>query len=216
MGKARSIFEISGKVGDFVFYTLHGKQVVRSVPAKKNNVSKQLNPIVAAQNTEFGKASAANKFLRHALAEECKKLSDRYLYQRISKLMLTLKSFDHSPKGFRTVAGGLSTEAGQRFLSGYNFHKKGGNFPQILHAERHGGALQLEIFSDAIGACTITELQIDFENGKFRRHDHVLPEIGLEDLIIVKKQFRSKKGFSDLVFVSGERFLQGCLVVECN
>lgn len=213
MGKMRSIFTINGKVGDYVFYTLRGKQVVRKLADPKKKGSKILKPIVGEQNREFGNASKANKWLRQALKEECGKLHDPYLYQRLSKLMLQLKSFDTAPSGQRTVAGGLATEEGRRFFRSFIFHKKNGFFPQITGAKKVGSALQLDVLSAGKSA-SVTELQIDFGTGKFRRHDHPLCEKEAERHVVLQKHFRCKKGFTDLVFVHGERFLQGCVVEQ--
>lgn len=214
MGKVHSIFGINGKLGDYVFYELNGQPVVRKVAEKKKNPKTEAQKIVLQQNTEFGKASAAGKALRIALATECEHLTDRYLYQRVSQLMLKLKSCDTTPHGLRTVAGGLTTKEGQYLLSSFNFHTKQKNFPQLLSAERRGGHLFLTISSDNAMNARIVELQINFETGKFRWQVHVLPETEKEDVFILKKQFRQKKGFTDIVMISGEGFLQGVVVKE--
>ncbi|WP_133440389.1 hypothetical protein [Chryseobacterium salivictor] len=134
MGKVHSLFEISGKVGDYVFYELNGQQVIRKAPSKKKGPKTEAQKSVALQNTEFGKASSAGKMLRVALAEECSRLHDRYLYQRVSKLMLRLKSCDGAPVGSRTVQGGLTTGEGQAALANFHFQKVQKNFPQLLNA----------------------------------------------------------------------------------
>lgn len=214
MGKVHSIFGITGKVGEYVFYTLNGKEVVRRVPKKKKGPKTQAQQTVVRQNTEFGKASAAGKFLRIALAEECGKLNDRYLYQRVSKLMMSLKSFDPAPNGLRTPAGGLGTPEGQHCLAGFSFHKKHADFTKLLEAVHREGQLHLSFSPIGKPAENIIELQIDFHTGKFRRHEHTLPEIDKHGKLTLKKQFRTKKVFTALLLTSGEGFLQGVVINE--
>ncbi|MBU4539195.1 MAG: hypothetical protein L6264_04995 [Weeksellaceae bacterium] len=214
MGKVHSIFGVTGKLGEYVFYRLNGKEIVRRAAAKKKGPKTPAQQTVVKQNTEFGKASAAGKFLRTALAEECAKLNDRYLYQRISKLMLSLKSFDPAPNGQRTVTGGLATPEGQHVLACFNFHKKHADFSKLLQAVRSEGQLHLSFSLSGNPAETIIELQLDFHSGKFRRHVHTFREGYERGKLMLKKQFRSKKGFTDLLLISGDGYLQGVVVGE--
>ncbi|MDQ0475589.1 hypothetical protein [Chryseobacterium sp. MDT2-18] len=212
MGKVHSLFEISGKVGDYVFYELNGQQVIRKAPSKKKGPKTEAQKSVALQNTEFGKASSAGKMLRVALAEECSQLHDRYLYQRVSKLMLRLKSCDGAPIGSRTVQGGLTTAEGQAALANFHFQKVQKNFPQLLNAVYRQGNLCLSLFFAKDADFAITELQINFETRKFRRYKHGLPEVEKGTPFSLKKGFRHKKGFTDLLMISGAGFLQGVVV----
>ena len=104
MGKVNSIFKVSGKLGDYVFYELNGKQVVRKAAGKKRGPKSEAQKKNEVQNTEFAKASSAGKFLRAGLAEECRRMNDRYLYRKVNKLMLELKAADGAEKGQRTPA----------------------------------------------------------------------------------------------------------------
>src|SRR5690606_19072460 len=136
MGKYHTLFTISGKVGGYVYYVLNGKQVVRKAAGKRKGAKTKGEEERVLYNTEFGRASAAGKVLRQALAEELLKLNDRYLYQRVNRLMLQLRSLDPCASGERTVAGGLDTEDGQALLAGFLFHKTHASSPKLLSAQR--------------------------------------------------------------------------------
>ena len=41
MGKVHSLFAMSGKIGDYVFYELNGQQIMRKKPAKKKGPKTQ-------------------------------------------------------------------------------------------------------------------------------------------------------------------------------
>ena len=129
MGKVHSLFDVTGTVGEYVFYTLNGQQIMRKKPAKKKGPKIPPHLNVQQQNSEFGRASSAGKTLRLAFAEECRSINDSYLYQRISQLMLQIKKYDPAPLGLRTVSGGLSTKEGQTLFSQFHFQKKQNNLP---------------------------------------------------------------------------------------
>lgn len=212
MGKVHSILRLSGKVGDYVYYTLNGKKVVRKAAKKRRGPKTEGEKARALQNAEFGKASVAGKALRTALAEECRGLNDRSLYRRVNRLMPQLRSCDPAAAGSRTAARGLATAAGQELLACFLFHKKRVNFPQVLNATRQGGTLTVQHMAAESVPATLLEVQINFENGAFRRHEHPFPQ-GLPDgAVTVKRKFRSKKGFTDLLLISGKGFLQGVVI----
>lgn len=213
MGKFHTLFKISGKVGGYVYYVLNGKQVVRKAAGKRKGAKTKGEEERVLYNTEFGRASAAGKVLRQALAEEVLKLNDRYLYQRVNRLMLQLRSFDPCAPGERTVAGGLETEDGQALLAGFLFHKKHAAFPKILSAKRKGTQLKIEVSEVSHKPTEVLEVQINFEKGVFRKHQHSCPDGIAEREVIVKRQFRSRKGFTDLVMISGDGFLQGAVIL---
>ncbi len=188
MGKVHSLFGMSGKIGDYVFYELNGQQIMRKKPAKKKGPKTQAQKEVVLQNTEFGLASTAGKTLRLALAEECTRFHDPYLYQRVSQLMLYIKSCDPAPIGLLTVSGGLGTDAGQELFSRFHFQKKKKDFPHLRDTH--------------------------FEKGQFRRAEQVITDAKNNEILIVKKTLRAKKGFVDFVMISGVGFLQGVVVVR--
>jgi len=128
--------------------------------------------------------------------------------------MLKLKSLDPAPHGSRTVHGGLATEEGRRLLRGFNFHKKKIPFPQLVEAVKKDGFLHLKMNLSQNRNFTLTELQLNFDTGKFRRSVHLQFPGPPQNGLITKKHLRTKKGFSDLIFIHGEGFLQGIMVIQ--
>ena len=214
MGKVNSIFKVSGKLGDYVFYELNGKQVVRKAAGKKRGPKSEAQKKNEVQNTEFAKASSAGKFLRAGLAEECGRMNDRYLYRKVNKLMLELKAADGAEKGQRTPAGGLGTPEGRAILRDFRFHKKYGHFPKLNSAVRQRGKAVLQLSPSRQPVEGITELQINLDNGDFRRQVLAAPEISAQNRAEVPLGFRRRKGYRDLLFIWGEGFLQGVVVAE--
>ncbi|MBW8362132.1 MAG: hypothetical protein K0M56_08110 [Kaistella sp.] len=215
MGKVKAIFKLSGKVGDYVFYKMNGKQVVRKAAAKKKGPKTAAQENSAHLPSEFGEASTDGKTLRTALAEECSGLKDRQLYYRVAKLMVALKSEDPAPKSERTAAGGMATAAGREIFSSFSFQKKPENFPRLFGAERQNCGISLQLSAAGTSKIAITEVQIHFKTKKFRRQVHPLPVPNASGDLVLSKTFRPKKGFTELLMISGDGFLQG-VVVECQ
>lgn len=214
MGKVHSLFGMSGKIGDYVFYELNGQQIMRKKPAKKKGPKTQAQKEVLLQNTEFGIASTAGKTLRLALAEECTRFHDPYLYQRVSRLMLHIKSCDPAPNGLRTVSGGLATDAGQELFARFHFQKKQKDFPHLRDTHFEKGQLHCDLSLPTNYPFTLIELQINFEKGQFRRAEHLITDAKNNEILIVKKTLRAKKGFVDFLMIAGEGFLQGVVVLR--
>jgi len=212
MGKVNSIFTVKGKLGDYVFYQLNGKQVVRRTATKKKGAKTQAQITNGLNNTEFAKAASAGKNLRNALAEECEMMNDRYLYQRVNKLMLDLKACDVAEKGLKTPIGGLETPKGQAILRDFTFHKKYGSFPKLNSATRLEGNVTLHFSPNRSKILGITELQVNLENGDSRKYVHPAPVVSPQNTAELKLNFRRKKDFTELIFIWGEKFLQGVVV----
>lgn len=206
--------DLYGKVAGDVYYRLKGKPVKRKLPKKRQGPKTQGEEKKALYAKDFGHASAAGKVLRQALAEELGRLHDRYLYQHVNGLVTQLRNFDPAAPGERTVAGGLATEEGRTALADFLFHKKHGDFPNLLRATREGSQLSIEVSQISSKPTELLEVQVNFDKGKFRRHSHSYPNGIAECEVVFKRQFRSRKGFTDLVLVSGEKFLQGVVLTE--
>ena len=126
MATYKSLIEISGKVGDLVFYTLNGKPVVR----RKSGFSKEgfdNNPNykkVKENSTEFGHCSKSGKLLRTTIEKYTGDFEDKYLYQKFAKVMTQIKDFDlQSPKGKRRIEIGLQNPEALKVLSDFKFGK---------------------------------------------------------------------------------------------
>lgn len=119
MATYESIIKITGTVGDLVFYTLNGKNVVR----KKSGFNKaafKKDPSyekVRQNSSEFGHCSKMGKMIRKSLEAYTKEAGDPLLYQKFAKVMTLIKDLDTiSERGKRTVGNGLKTEEGRKFL----------------------------------------------------------------------------------------------------
>lgn len=209
MGTYRSIFEISGKLGDEVFYLLNGKPVVRKIGRRNKNSSSKGLQKVAQQNTEFAKASAAGKFFRQAMKEELECFNDRYLYQKINQLMLNIKNCDTAVAGEKTVNGGLETLEGADLFANFPFAKHKNGIPKLLFVQALKTGLKAKLSSVPVCDCQLIELQINLDNGKFRKNSIVFPSA---KELVFKKAFRKKKGCVSLFFVFGEDFLSGVVL----
>ncbi len=122
MATYESVIKITGAVGDLVFYTLNGKNVVR----KKSGFNKaafKKNPSyekVRQNSSEFGHCSKIGKIIRKSLEVYIKESGDPLLYQKFAKVMTAIKDLDIiSERGKRTVENGLKTEEGRKLLRAF-------------------------------------------------------------------------------------------------
>ena len=124
MATYESLIKLKGSVGDLVFYTLNGKNVVRKKSGFNKTAFKK-NPAyekVRQNSSEFGHCSKIGKTLRLALNSYLKEADDPLLYQKFAKLMTEIKDCDHiSGRGKRTVQNGLSTDKGKLLLKKFQF-----------------------------------------------------------------------------------------------
>ena len=71
MATYKSDSKYTGSIGNLVFYTLNGKQVVRAKRPKLSNAEKKkLKPAIARQNERMGNVSGFCKMLRHGVPEK--------------------------------------------------------------------------------------------------------------------------------------------------
>ena len=214
MGKLHSIFSVRGKVGQYVYYKLNGKEIVRRAAGKRKGPMTKGERERALLNKEFGKASTAGKYLRRVLGEELEILNEQYFYQRLNKLMMQLRNCDPAAPGERKVAEGMVTEKGQKYFSGFLFHKKVIPFSKLMRAESKGNQLYIEVSDPIAFPSEFLEIQINFDNGKFRKFSHTIPTNLKVHEFELKRKFRNRKGFINLLFISGKGFLHGRVV--CN
>lgn len=124
MATYESLIKIKGSVGDLVFYTLNGKNVVRKKSGFNKTAFKK-NPSyekVRQNSSEFGHCSKTGKIIRNSLDLYLKETGDALLYQSFAKLMTEIKNLDTiSGRGKRTVESGLKTEEGKRLLKSFQF-----------------------------------------------------------------------------------------------
>ncbi len=124
MATYESVIKITGAVGDLVFYTLNGKNVVRKKSGFNKSAFKK-NPSyekVRQNSSEFGHCSKMGKMIRKSLEVYVKETGDPLLYQKFAKMMTAIKDLDTtSERGKRTVENGLKTEEGRKLLRDFQW-----------------------------------------------------------------------------------------------
>ncbi|MBP2617538.1 hypothetical protein [Chryseobacterium jejuense] len=187
MATYESLIKIKGSVGDLVFYTLNGKNVVR----KKSGFNKKAfkkDPSyekVRQNSSEFGHCSKTGKIIRNSLDIYLKETGDTLLYQRFAKLMTEIKDLDIiSERGKRTVENGLKTDEGKKCLRAFQF----GEIKNVLtEIERKNDLLYVN--SNQSQKATIITLKLDSENYTVEKTE--------EDLSLNQDPVSFKKYFSE-------------------
>ncbi|MBK1896472.1 hypothetical protein [Chryseobacterium paridis] len=126
MATYESLIKITGSVGDLVFYTLNGKNIVRKKSGFNKTAFKKSPTYekVRQNSSEFGHCSKVGKIIRLALDPYIKAAEDPLLYQSFAKLMTEIKDLDlTSEKGKRTIRNGISGETGKGLLRKFQFGK---------------------------------------------------------------------------------------------
>ncbi|KMQ61569.1 hypothetical protein ACM46_16320 [Chryseobacterium angstadtii] len=140
MATYESLIKIKGSVGDLVFYSLNGKNVVRKKSGFNKTAFKK-NPSyekVRQNSSEFGHCSKAGKTLRSCIESYTKEAGDPLLYQKFAQLMTVVKDFDTvSERGKRTVQNGLSTPEGLKALKEFRFGEKENVYPDAFISEEN-------------------------------------------------------------------------------
>lgn len=212
MARVDSIFNMRGSLGDYVFYTLNGKQVARRKPKKKKGRKADAQENVKVLNNEFAKVSSAAKLFRQALDAECEALRNPGIHSGLMKTLLAVKNTDVAEKGYRTVAGGLETEKGREAFRNFKFQKQRKSAPMLISATRKVSDVELRVSGVLPKSFKIIEMQLDFEGGKFRRAEHPFEDFGGGNAIFLKRSLRSKKGYTEFWMLGGDGFLGGVVV----
>ncbi|WP_419870916.1 hypothetical protein [Chryseobacterium sp. CT-SW4] len=176
MATYESLIKLKGSVGDLVFYTLNGKNVVRK-KSGFNKAAYKKNPAyekVRQNSSEFGHCSKVGKIIRTALDGYIKESGEPLLYQRFARLMTQIKDLDGlSEKGKRTVYNGLNTEEGKMLLKKFQMGKKSslehlavsmGLWDKTLHIK--------DLTADEV---IITTLKINFEDYEVNAAEETIP-----------------------------------------
>lgn len=127
MATYESLIKITGTVGDLVFYSLNGKNVVRKKSGFNKKAFKKSPSYekVRQNSSEFGHCSKAGKLIRSCIDGYIKEAGDPLLYQSFAKLMTDIKDLDTvSERGKRSVEKGLMTEKGIELLKAFQFGNK--------------------------------------------------------------------------------------------
>ncbi|UWX61958.1 hypothetical protein N0B40_06630 [Chryseobacterium oranimense] len=195
MATYESLIKIKGSVGDLVFYSLNGKNVVRKKSGFNKTAFKKSPSYekVRQNSSEFGHCSKAGKTIRSCIEKYIKESGEPLLYQRFAKLMTAIKDFDtFSEKGKRTVQNGLLTEEGMRFLKEFKFGEKE-NFSAgtYISGEKEAFILNLDDRLSADEIVMIT-LHVDLEVYNAEFFEERAP-VKNEKEIRLKKPFQGDK-----------------------
>ncbi|WP_434978540.1 hypothetical protein [Daejeonia sp. YH14] len=129
MAKYKSLMELSGSIGDLVFYTLNGVPVVRRKSGfTKEGYNDPKYIKVRENSSEFGHCSKSGKLLRQTLEPFMGDCGDRYMYQKFARIMTQIKDLDTtSARGKRRIETGIRKPEAMPLLCGFTF----GNFENI-------------------------------------------------------------------------------------
>lgn len=187
MATYESLIKIKGSVGDLVFYTLNGKNIVRKKSGFNKTAFKK-NPSyekVRQNSSEFGHCSKTGKIIRNSLELYLKETGDALLYQSFAKLMTEIKDLDTiSERGKRTVEKGLKSEEGEKLLKAFQFGKIK-NILAVIERNKH----VLHIKSDDIESATMITLKLDSGNYTIEKAE--------ENLLLSRHPISFKEYFSE-------------------
>lgn len=191
MATYESLIKIKGAVGDLVFYTLNGKNVVRKKSGFNKTAFKK-DPSyekVRQNSSEFGHCSKTGKIIRKSLDLYLKETGDTLLYQKFAKLMTEIKDLDRvSERGKRTVENGISTEEGKKLLKAFQF----GEIKNIpLEIQRQDYTLHVNE-NIKVETATITTIKLDSENYTVEKAEE---ELSLSQSPVTFKKFFSEDDF---------------------
>jgi len=180
MAKVKSLFGITGSLGDLTFYTLNGQAVVRRKGGgfTSKGVKKGANYVRTRENaSEFGHCSGMSKRLRMAIAPLLGKKEFDGMHQHLVKVLFAIKNLDTvSKRGKRNLGQGIQHPDAAKLLHEFSFNPHC-NPDQILVAPY---SISADVFSisqfkpaDAFkfptGATEVTvvfgALRFDFESG---------------------------------------------------
>jgi len=190
MATYESLIKINGAVGDLVFYTLNGKNVVRKKSGFNKTAFKKSPAYekVRQNSSEFGHCSKVGKIIRQVLDQYIKQADEPLLYQKFAKLMTEIKDFDEiSERGKRTVENGIITEKGKLLLRKFQFGNKN-NFDgeNSVSLELLNKKLYLNNTFSANEAVLIS-LKIDFENYLTKHFEEKILVEGKEKISFAKQ-----------------------------
>lgn len=173
MATYESVIKITGAVGDLVFYTLNGKNVVR----KKSGFNKaafKKNPSyekVRQNSSEFGHCSKIGKIIRKSLEVYIKESGDPLLYQKFAKVMTAIKDLDIiSERGKRTVENGLKTEEGRKLLRAFQL----GTIHTVSDCIRSQNHVLYKNKGCTTDEGVILTLQLDSESYSIETHEEII------------------------------------------
>lgn len=196
MARYESIMKISGTIDNLVFYQLNGVNVVRkksgfnSADYKKKASYKK----VRENSSEFGHCSKSGKMLRNVLHEYLAENGDKYLYQKVAKLMTEIKDLDDSSeRGKRSVEKGLAKNEANFLLQNFTF----GNFENVRNEILRTDSL-FSVTIQNIAKTTADEIELvtlkpDFVNYRTEKKSQIIP-VNRSGVYEFDKHFENEEG----------------------
>jgi hypothetical protein len=126
MAKFISNYEVEGSLRNQTYYKTRGKFFIkRKGGVNRDRILTDKNFARTRENgSEFGIAARAGKLLRYAFAAVVRDASDSLVTSRLTQRMAKVKNEDtESIRGERSVAIGITTDAGKALLIDFNFNK---------------------------------------------------------------------------------------------
>ncbi|KPE50989.1 hypothetical protein [Chryseobacterium indologenes] len=166
MATYESLIKITGAVGDLVFYSLNGKNVVRKKSGFNKKAFKKSPSYekVRQNSSEFGHCSKAGKLIRSCINGYIKEAGDPLLYQSFAKLMTDIKDLDTvSERGKRSVEKGLLTEKGKELLKAFQFGNKETISTEIRISTELQHNIHAAVKDDDIHETALISIKPDFE-----------------------------------------------------
>ena len=125
MAKQNSLFKVLGTLDDVTFYERQGVHLIKKKTRLSGDRIKNDPAFERTQETfrEFGTTNQIARMVRNAFPGLIKKVGDKRLPQRLTRLLFQIRKFDvTNPRGSRSAVIALETAGGQEALTGFNFN----------------------------------------------------------------------------------------------
>src|SRR5690606_38805984 len=200
-----------GKLGNFTYYVRNGKQYRRSRPVK-NADNPSDNNARKPYFTEFSAVSKAARHLRIAIFGAPGIQIHQVTHAQRVGFLIRVTHCDPAAPGSRTVVSGLQTEKGKAIFAAHIFRWKRTTAIWIYKAVAKNQ--QIEILPSAYHkkVLDLIHLQINLNTGDFKRKIHRMPVSHDLDHYHIPQSFRRKKNHVQLLFIAGNKTLQGVVV----
>jgi hypothetical protein len=154
MARQKGVIKAKGRLGEFVGYVLNGQYVFRRLPSvdKKRFQNDPAYEESRKTSSEFGRVSKAGKLFRELLGPFIGEVAQKQLDNPVNKLLSTIKNNDPSPKGERTVGGGLLLPGAANAFTGLEMNdalRISRVCPAVYSADFSNGSIALD-FSTSV------------------------------------------------------------------
>jgi hypothetical protein len=212
MARLGGIIKFIGKLAGLISYRIGKVYYLRTAPKKKGK-RYRVHPNTKRGNDDFGEASRVAKRIRTAFKQEFELIHSGGLHSHMSGLLIALAKLDPAPAGSRNTDVGLETAEGQRMFRDFRFQADKRLHPKLRSACIRDGKIYVIAEPHARRPYHLTEGVIDLRNGDYLRQDHRHLDFRTAE-IILEHPLPAVQGHTHFLMISGERFVQGVVVVE--